>query len=101
MEERRQIVSAQINENVVLMVETRGLGGEQDVNAGQLLDFQGVTDAIEALTGAIATTINKVKPDKATVELGLDVAVKSGKLTALLVEGTGKGNIKITLQWGQ
>ncbi len=100
MQNRTQIVPVQINENITVMVEARGLGGEQDVSR-QLLDFEGVTDAIEALTGAIATTINKVKPDKATVELGLDIAVKSGKLTALLVEGTGKGNIKITLQWGQ
>ncbi|MGF1486447.1 MAG: CU044_2847 family protein [Prochloraceae cyanobacterium] len=100
MQNRTQIVPVQINENITVMVEARGLGGEQDVSS-QLLDFEGVTDAIEALTGAIATTINKVKPDKATVELGLDIAVKSGKLTALLVEGTGKGNIKITLQWGQ
>jgi len=100
MQGRTQIVPVQINENITVMVEARGLGGEQDVSR-QLLDFEGVTDAIEALTGAIATTINKVKPDKATVELGLDIAVKSGKLTALLVEGTGKGNIKITLQWGQ
>lgn len=100
MQGRTQIVPVQINENITVMVEARGLGGEQDVSR-QLLDFEGVTDAIEALTGAIATTINKVKPDKATVELGLEIAVKSGKLTALLVEGTGKGNIKITLQWGQ
>ena len=100
MQGRTQIVPVQINENITVMVEAKELGGEQDVS-NQLLNFEGVTDAIEALTGAIATTINKVKPDKATVELGLDIAVKSGKLTALLVEGTGKGNIKITLQWGQ
>lgn len=100
MQGHTQIVPVQIDENVTVMVEARGLGGEQDVSR-QLLDFEGVTDAIEALTVAIATTINKVKPDRATVELGLDIAVKSGKLTALLVEGSGKGNIKITLQWGQ
>lgn len=100
MQGRTQIVPVQINENITVMVEAKELGGEQDVS-NQLLNFEGVTDAIEALTGAIATTINKVKPDKATVELGLDIAVKSGKLTALLVEDTGKGNIKIILQWGQ
>jgi hypothetical protein len=41
-----------------------------------------------------------VQPKKATVEFGVEVTVKSGKLTALIVEGEGKGNLKITLEWG-
>jgi hypothetical protein len=97
---RTQIVPVKINEQVTVMVEVKAVGGEQDVSS-QMLSFQDLTDAIEGITGAIANSINKVKPDKATVELGLEVAIKSGKLTALWVEGTGKGNLKITLQWGQ
>ena len=41
-----------------------------------------------------------MQPKKATVEFGVEVTVKSGKLTALIVEGEGKGNLKITLEWG-
>jgi len=48
----------------------------------------------------INATISKVQPKKATVEFGVEVRVKSGKLTALIVEGEGKGNLKITLEWG-
>ncbi len=55
---------------------------------------------IEAVTESIAATISKVQPKKATVEFGVEVRVKSGKLTALIVEGEGKGNLKITLEWG-
>ncbi len=93
-------VPVQIDDKVTVMVEAKALPGEQDVST-KLLSFKDATDAIEAITGAIAATINKVKPDKATVELGLDIGVKSGKLTTLLVEGSGKGNLKITLQWGK
>ena len=32
---------------------------------------------------------------------GVQVGIESGKLTALLVKGTGNANLKITLEWGE
>ena len=100
MEERLEIIPVKISEDLTIMVEAKSLGGEEDVSS-KLLDFKPVTDAIEAVTASIASTVNKVKPEKATVELSLEIGVKSGKLTTLLVNGTGKGNLKLTLQWGK
>ncbi|MEG3439686.1 CU044_2847 family protein [Pannus brasiliensis CCIBt3594] len=99
MGDRSEVIPVKVNENVTVLVETRDLGGEEEVS-GNLFDFQDVADTIEAITQSIAATIEKVKPKKATVEFGVEVAVKSGKLTALIVEGQGKGNLKITLEWG-
>lgn len=99
MADRSKVISVKVKENVTVLVEARALGGEQEVS-GTLFDFQNVADTIEAITESIATTIQKVQPKKATVEFGVEVAVKSGKLTALIVEGEGKGNLKITLEWG-
>ncbi len=45
------------------------------------------------------SALARVKPTKASVELGLEIGVEAGQLTALLVKGTGKANLKITLQW--
>lgn len=98
-ESRSKIISVKVKENVTVLVEARSLGGEQEVS-DKLFDFQSVADAIEAITESIAATINKVQPKKATIEFGVEVTVKSGKLTALIVEGEGKGNLKITLEWG-
>ena len=98
MEPRTRIIPVKVNNDITVMVEAKDFGGEQDVST---LSFQQVTDTIEAVTEAIATSINKVKPDKATVEIGFDITVKSGKLTTLIVEGSGKANLKLTLQWGK
>ncbi|MDJ0747246.1 MAG: CU044_2847 family protein [Xenococcaceae cyanobacterium MO_167.B27] len=98
MESRTRIIPVKVSDDITVMVEAKDLGGEQDVST---LSFQQVTDTIEAVTVAIATSINKVKPDKATVEIGFDITVKSGKLTTLIVEGSGKANLKLTLQWGK
>jgi hypothetical protein len=99
MAERSRVIPVQVKENVTVLIEARAISGEQEVST-TLFDFQGVADTIEAITESLAATIQKVQPKKATVEFGVEVAVKSGKLTALIVEGEGKGNLKITLEWG-
>ena len=98
MESRTRNIPVKVGDDLTVMVEARDLGGEQDVST---LSFQGVTDTIEAVTQALATSINKVKPDKATLEIGFDIAVESGKLTTLIVDGSSKANLKLTLQWGK
>ena len=98
MESRTRNIPVKVGDDLTVMVEARDLGGEQDVST---LSFEGVTDTIEAVTQALATSINKVKPDKATLEIGFDITVESGKLTTLIVDGLSKANLKLTLQWGK
>jgi hypothetical protein len=57
------------------------------------------TNSLETLTKALQTTIQKISPKKASIEFGIEVAVESGKLTALLVKGSSKANLKVTLEW--
>jgi Trypsin-co-occurring domain 1 len=63
--------------------------------------FKEVTDAVEGIAESFVTTLRKVKPRKASVEFGLEVALEAGHLTALLVKGSGASNLKITLEWGE
>jgi tetrahydromethanopterin S-methyltransferase subunit B len=100
MESRTEVVPVQINNNVQVMVEATVVGSEEDV-AIDIRPFQEVTDAIEAITSAMVQTLEKVKPDKASVEFGIEIAVQSGKLTTLIVQGSSKGNMKITLEWNK
>ena len=65
----------------------------------QAKSFDGVIGAIEGIAMAVQSALTKVKPTKATVEVGLEVGVEAGQLTALLVKGSGKANLKITLTW--
>lgn len=98
MESRTEIVPVLINNNVQVMVEATVVGTEEDV-AIDIRPFQEVTDAIEAITSAMVQTLEKVRPDKASVEFGIEIGVQSGKLTTLIVQGSSKGNMKITLEW--
>lgn len=100
MESRTEVVPVQINDNVQVMVEATVIGSEEDV-AIDIRPFREVTDAIEAIAGAVVQTLENVKPDKASVEFSIEIAVQSGKLTTLIVQGSSKGNMKITLEWSK
>ena len=100
MKSRQEIVPVQFANGAKMHVEATVLGGEEDV-AFDLLSFQEVAETIENMAGAITAVLQKVKPQKASVEFGLELAVESGKLTTLLVKGSGTANLKVSLEWGE
>lgn len=84
---------------LVRAVDVEGVGATKTSAIGAF-DFQEVGKTLEGLAEAVKSALVKVAPEKVSVELGLELAVKSGKLTGLLVEGEGKGSLKVTLEWG-
>jgi hypothetical protein len=100
MESRTEIVSTQLADGSVVKVRASVLGGYEDVGAfDKILPFESVTNTIESVAGAMTKSFKKIKPDKASVEFGVEVGVESGALTTFLVQGTGAGTLKITLEW--
>lgn len=103
MEAKTQIIPVELKPGVVIRIEATALGPvEQDVAGGVLSkDFHKVADAIKEIAGAIGAVWDDVKPKKATVEFGIEIGVETGGLTALLVKGSGKSNLKVTLEWSE
>ena len=100
MEEKIEVVKAELANGTIIHIQATALGGDEEVGFA-VPSFKYVTDAIEGIAGSIVTTLQKVKPHKASVEFGLEVALEAGQLTALLVKGSGTSNLKITLEWGE
>ncbi len=98
MKTRDEIITAELANGALLHIQATILGGEEEVGFS-LASFKEVTSAIEGIAESVVTTLQKVKPRKASVEFGLEVALEAGQLTALLVKGSGTSNLKITLEW--
>lgn len=94
-----KLVRVNLANGAVVHIETTVVETEQDV-AFQPFDFEDIAAPLEGLATTLRTALAKAGPNKTTVELGLEVGVESGKLTALLVKGSAKVNLKVTLQWG-
>ena len=100
MGDSTEIIKTELANGTILHIQATVLGGEEEV-AFSLPQFKEVTEAIEGIAESVVNILQRVKPRKATVEFGLEVALESGHLTALLVQGTGTSNLKITLEWGE
>ncbi len=98
MPENTERVPVVLDNGTRIFIEATAFGGEEEVGIVNL-QFSDVTQALEGIASALATTLVKVKPQKAVVELGIEIALESGKLTAMLVKGSGKANLKVTLEW--
>ncbi len=98
-EQQTQAIPVQLPNGTVIHVQATLLGGEEQVSA-HLPTFDEVGHAIEGIAHVLVTSLERVKPRKTCVELGIEIALESGKLTALLVRGSSTANIKVTLEWG-
>lgn len=87
-----------LSDNTKVYVEATVLGGEQNIVATQHT-FSAVTEILKEISEKVLDSVKQVKPKKASVEFGLEIATESGKLTALLVKGTGTASLKVTLEW--
>ena len=94
-------IKVALSNTSLLYVEAREISPGSDerdvVDAQRILSFEGVRQALEGVAGEVALALERVKPKKASVEFGIEVALESGRLTALLVKGSGTANLKVTL----
>lgn len=96
---RSETVPVQLPNGAIVKVEVAQTGRE-DVGF-DVKQFKPIADAIEGVVQMIAAPIQKVRPKKATVKFGMELAIESGQLTAIIVKGSGKANLEITLEWEQ
>lgn len=86
-------------DGVQFYVELADQQGVGTVGLDDAFSFDGVRDTVEAIAAQMAGIWAQVKPSEASVEFGLKLVAKSGKLTGLLVEGGGESSLTVTLTW--
>ena len=89
----------QLPNGATIKIETAQIGGHKDVASLNIKPLLEISEAIEGIVQAVSAPIQKVKPKKATIKFGLELAMESGQLAAIIVKGTGKANLEITLEW--
>ena len=97
-----RVVEVELGEGAVALVRATELdgGGAQKVAWQDKFDFEGVRATLNAVTRSLRSALDDAKPTRASVELGVELVIKSGKLTGLVVDGEGKGSLRVTLEWG-
>ena len=101
MDPNSRVVQAKLAHSDRTIAIEATIAGDQRVALPSQFSFDAIGETLESLAVEIGHTIERVKPSKAAVKFGLEIAVESGKLTALLVKWSGKANLEITLEWSK
>ncbi len=106
---RKTFVPVRLDAHTIIRIEATSLADPQSedeleqedeyVSTKSLPSFEEITDHIKGVSKAIMEVWEEVKPSKAIVEFGMEVGFEPGKVIALLVQGSGKANFHVTLEW--
>jgi len=96
-----ETIEAKLDDGSVIRIQATSFGGQQRIADMGLISFTDVTNTVEHIAQPVLAMLQRIKPRRGSVEFGVQVGVESGKLTALLVKGTGSANLTITLEWGE
>lgn len=87
------------SEGTRFLVEVADADGVGTVGLDDVMSFDGVADTVKAVAKSLTAAWEEVRPDEASVEFGLKVSGKTGKLIGLLVESGGEATLKVVLSW--
>jgi hypothetical protein len=97
----RRVVEVRLPNGTVAFVRATDLDegvADQAPWTGQF-DFEHIAGTLEGLAESIRAAVDKAKPSTTRVELGVELAVTSGKLVGLIVDGESKGALTVALEW--
>lgn len=103
--QKQTFVPVRVDANTVIRIEATPLSDsalnqdDEYVKTVSLPSFEEVTNHLKGVAKAIIGVWEEVKPGKATVEFGMEIGIEAGTVTALLVQGSGHANFKVTLEW--
>jgi hypothetical protein len=100
------LITATAGKNAKIRVEVTRLDDSpvgrtnQNISIPKIPDLESVWEMVAQISRGIAEKLKEAQAKKAAVEFGIEIGLEAGNFTAMLVKGSGKANVKITLEWG-
>lgn len=82
-----------------IYLEVLERGGRQEVGILDAIPFEQMIELVGEIAQGVGNSLEKSKPTKAAIELGLEFGLENGQLVGLIARGSGKANLKICLEW--
>lgn len=93
-------IKVELPDGTYCLFETREPEGRESVSAlSKKFNFSEVTDQLKQISQQLSDGFKNLGNSKTTLEFGVEVDVESGNLASMIVKGSAKANIKVTLEW--
>ena len=90
-------VKVDLGDGATAFVEVPSFRGE--VASSAAFPFDQVLGTIRTMSSKLNDTLRQVRPSRASITYGLELAVENGSLMATIVRGKGSTSFEITLEW--
>lgn len=95
-----QVIEVAVNDAVDLRPS-----GPRDVGLGdavvQIMQLPDFVETVDGVLTMVRSAVSKARPDSVSVEFGVEISVKAGKLVSVLADAGGKCQLKLTATWGK
>lgn len=61
--------------------------------------LEDICNSVSEVASAVMRSLKTLETKRTVLEFGVEIAAETGGLTALIVKGSGKANLKITAEW--
>lgn len=101
VEERSQWQKIKLNgeSDRQIYLEVLDRGGPKEVGILDSIPFEQLTEILGQIAQRIGDSLERTSPSKACVEQGVEFGLENGQLVALIARGSGKANLKVSLEW--
>jgi hypothetical protein len=81
--------------------EYGGYGGYEDVGAVDqvVAKVEDLRELVSGVAASLRDAVAAAAPHEVSVEFGVELAVKSGRIVSVLAEGEARASIAVTLTW--
>ena len=98
--ERTKPITVKLDEQTTIQFESTMPRGEQNISDKKIeMEYKNFSKSVEKIASQTIEPLKKLQAKKITLKMGLALGIESGGLTAMIVKGTGKANIEVTIEW--
>ena len=98
--ERTKPITVKLDDNTTIQFETAVQGGEQNISDKKMvMEYEKFSLSVEKIASQTIEPLKRLKAKKVTLKMGLALGLESGGLTAMIVKGSGKANMEVTIEW--
>jgi len=102
-----EIVEVTLDDGASLLVRAALIGGPlddddqgpSDVGLREIMSFRHVAASVRGITRELHEALEAARPDRVTVELGFDLAVKGSQVLALIADAGTHASVMVRLEW--
>ena len=93
-------ITVKLDDTTTIQFETTSPRGEQDISDTKMvMEYEKFSMSVEKIASKTLEPLKKLEAKKVTLKMGLALGIESGGITAMIVKGTGKANMEVTIEW--